>query len=106
MEVTIREDAGEMLPLLLSLLRTGDQLVEDLVPNDADATDQYGNSKSNKHPKSQIEMAAFKGSVSIRSLTENLHRTLQQHWLCQIDSHDHDGTLRECVKAELQLEPQ
>lgn len=105
-EVAIREDAGKVLPELLSLLRTWNNLVEDLVPDDPDAAEVDDNAKSRKHPKPQIEMTAFQGSVSIRTGAENLHQTLHRYWPCQLDGHDHDGTLGECMEAELQLEPQ
>lgn len=105
-EVAIREDAGKVLPELLSLLRTWNNLVEDLVPDDPDAAEMYDNAKSKKHPKPQIEMTAFQGSGSIRTGAENLHQTLHRYWPCQLDGHDHDGTLGECMEAELQLEPQ
>ncbi|KAH8679417.1 hypothetical protein BGZ61DRAFT_457149 [Ilyonectria robusta] len=105
-EVAIREDAAKVLPELLSLLRTWNNLVEDLVPDDPDAAEMDGNAKSRKHPKPQIDMTAFQGSVSIRTGAENLHQTLHRCWPCQSDDHDHDGALGECMEAELQLEPQ
>lgn len=105
-EVAIREDAGKVLPGLLSLLRTWNNLVEDLVPDDPDAAEMEDIAKSKKHPEPQIEMTAFQGSASIRTGAENLHQTLHRYWPCQLDGHVHNGALGECMEAELRLEPQ
>ncbi|KAL7968720.1 hypothetical protein HDV63DRAFT_411366 [Trichoderma sp. SZMC 28014] len=83
LESAIREDAGELLGDLRLLLRAWSRLFDNLIS----------------------DMADDSSLVSIRTLAESLHETLHRHWPCQLENHNHIGTLGECIGAGLQLEP-
>lgn len=99
----IRVGVADKLSRLSYLLKEFCDVLDDADPDDLEASHIHESTSQRNFPSPRIAIGAF---PDVRSLAENLHDILHKYWPCHQTHHDHSGTLGQCDRANMQLDPQ